>query len=57
MLAPYGLVAFEMGGDESGQATASHLRGKKGTYLELGVGPSWPVAGGKVTLAIPVKVA
>ena len=28
----------------------------KGTYVELGVGPSWPVAGGKATIAIPVKV-
>jgi hypothetical protein len=28
----------------------------KGTYLELGIGPSWPLAKGKATIAIPVKV-
>jgi hypothetical protein len=28
----------------------------EGVYLELGVGPSWPVAGGKVTVAVPVKL-
>ena len=27
----------------------------KGVYLELGVAPSWPLAGGKVTFAVPVK--
>ncbi len=46
--APYGVVAFEL----SGQADAGT---KKGTYLELGVGPSWPLAG-PVTFAIPVKL-
>ena len=48
MLAPYTLVAFEL----SGQADAG-LR--KGTYLELGIGPSWPV-GRNVTFALPVKL-
>ncbi len=28
---------------------------KKGTYRELGIGPSWPL-GGKATVAIPVKL-
>ena len=28
----------------------------KGTYVELGIGPSWPLAGGKATIAIPVKL-
>jgi hypothetical protein len=50
MLAPYGLVAFELG-DASADGGAS-----KGTYLELGVGPIWPLAGGKASLAIPVKL-
>ena len=51
--APYALVAFEIGGDDSGQADGgSNL----GTYLELGVGPSWPIADGKATVAIPVKL-
>jgi hypothetical protein len=57
-LAPYALVAFEFGGDDSGQADGGHLGdGKKGTYLELGIGPSWAVAGGKATVAVPVKLA
>jgi hypothetical protein len=46
--APYGLVAFEL----SGQADGGE---DEGTYLELGVGPSWPL-GEKVTLAVPVKL-
>jgi hypothetical protein len=51
--ATYALVAFEIGGDDSGQADGGS---ELGTYLELGVGPSWPLADGKATLAIPVKV-
>ena len=56
--APYALVAFELGGDDSGEADGGHLGadGGKGTYLELGVGPSFPLAEGKATVAIPVKV-
>jgi hypothetical protein len=50
MLAPYGVLAFEMG--ESGQADAGE---NNGTYLELGVGPSWPLLGGAATVAVPVK--
>ena len=51
--APYALVAFEIGGDSSGQADGGT---EKGTYLELGIGPSWPIANGKATLAVPVKL-
>lgn len=51
--ATYALVAFEIGGDSSGQADAGS---ELGTYLELGVGPSWPIADGKATVAVPVKV-
>jgi len=47
--APYGLVAFEL--SDKGQADTG---AKKGTYLELGAGPNWPL--GKATLAIPVSV-
>jgi hypothetical protein len=47
-IAPYGIVAFEL----SGQADAGTA---KGSYLELGVAPSWPLMG-SVTFAIPVKV-
>jgi hypothetical protein len=51
--APYALVAFEIGGDDSGQADGGS---ELGTYLELGVGPSWPIADGKATVAIPIKL-
>jgi hypothetical protein len=48
-LSPYGLVAFEIDGQADGGAN-------EGTYLELGAGPSWPLAGGKATVAVPVKI-
>jgi hypothetical protein len=47
--APYGLVAFELSGQADGGTN-------EGTYGEFGAAPSWPFGGGKVTLAIPVKV-
>jgi hypothetical protein len=47
-LSPYGVIAFEL----DGQADAGT---NEGTYLELGVGPSWPLAGGKATVTVPVK--
>jgi hypothetical protein len=46
--APYGLVAVELS-----KASADGF-GNKGTYLELGAAPNWPV--GKATLSIPVSV-
>jgi hypothetical protein len=49
-VAPYVLLAQELG--EFGADGGAN----KGTYLELGVGPSWPLAGGKATIAIPVKL-
>jgi hypothetical protein len=49
MLAPYGLIAFELDGQADGGAN-------KGTYFEFGVAPSWPLADGKVTFAVPVKL-
>ena len=51
--APYGTVAFEFGGDDSGQADAGQ---EKGVYLELGIGPSWPIADGKATVGVPIKL-
>ena len=48
MLAPYGIIAFELDGQADG---GEH----EGVYLELGAAPSWPLAGGKVTFAVPVK--
>lgn len=48
-LAPYGLVAFELRGQ------ADEGLGK-GTYLELGIEPEWPILNSRVALAIPVKV-
>ena len=50
-LAPYGFLAFEL--SDRGQADAGSA---KGSYLELGVGPSWPVGGSAATLAVPVKL-
>jgi hypothetical protein len=49
MLAPYGLVAFEFADCEVCP---------KGTYAELGVGPSWPLTAeeGAPTLTVPVKI-
>ena len=47
--APYGLVAFELKGQADGGSN-------EGTYAELGVGPSWAIAGSPVTIGIPVKV-
>jgi hypothetical protein len=49
--APYALIAFEL--DDQGQAD---LGASKGTYVELGVGPSWPLGGGGPTLTVPVKL-
>jgi hypothetical protein len=51
MLAPYGFLAMELTKD--GQADAGR---HKGTYLELGVGPSWPLVANGPTIAIPVKL-
>jgi hypothetical protein len=47
--APYGLVAFEL--SDKGQADAG---GRKGTYLEVGAGPHWPL--GRATLSVPISV-
>lgn len=46
---PYGIIGFEVSefGADGGE--------NKGTYLELGVGPTFPL-GSKVTLAIPIKL-
>lgn len=46
---PYGIIGFEVGeyGADGGE--------NKGTYLELGAGPTFPL-GSKVTLTIPVKL-
>jgi hypothetical protein len=47
--APYGLVAFELSGQADGGSD-------EGVYAELGIGPSWPLAGGTATVAVPVKL-
>jgi len=51
---PYGILAFEIGGDDSGSADLG-TGGSKGTYLELGVGPTFPALNGRITVAVPVK--
>ena len=50
-LSPYGFLAMEL--SDNGQADAG---ANKGTYLELGVAPSFPLAGGNISLGIPVKL-
>ena len=54
MLSPYGFLAFELNGLEGGGSGAD-LGSKKGTYLELGVGPAFPLGGGRAALTIPIK--
>lgn len=49
-VAPYFVLAQELG------AVGADGGARKGTYLELGIGPSWPLGGGKATIGIPVKV-
>ena len=49
-ISPYVLLAQELG------SVGADGGANKGTYLELGIGPSWPLAGGKATIAIPVKL-
>jgi len=52
--APYGLIAFELDTKPGvGQADGGN---KRGTYLEFGAGPSWPLGKGPVTLAVPLKL-
>jgi hypothetical protein len=51
LVSPYAIVAFEL--DKNGHADFGT---NKGTYLELGVGPSWPLAKGKLTVTVPVKL-
>jgi hypothetical protein len=51
MLSPYGVIAFEL--SDEGQADAGSA---KGTYLELGVGPAFPVGGTRATLTVPLKL-
>jgi hypothetical protein len=49
MLAPYGLIAYEFIDCDGCD---------KGTYAEIGIGPSWPLseAEGAATLTVPVKI-
>lgn len=49
-ISPYVILAQELG------AVGADGGANKGTYLELGIGPSWPLAGGTLSVAIPVKV-
>ncbi len=49
-LNPYGTLALEISGAADGKDTGT------GSYLELGVGPTWPLAGGRATVTVPVKV-
>lgn len=51
MLSPYGLIAFEL--DDDGH---TDVGSNKGTYLELGVGPTFTLMKDGPTLTVPVKV-
>ena len=48
-LKPYGIVGVDIGTDGADNGA------KKGTYLELGVGPTLPLVG-RVTLTVPVRL-
>ncbi len=52
--APYGLVAVELNGTKGTRIVGADAGAKKGTYLELGAGPNWPL--GKATFTVPVSV-
>jgi hypothetical protein len=47
--APYAIFAFELSGQADGGTN-------EGTYMELGVAPSWPLGSRGVTLGVPVKL-
>lgn len=51
-IAPYGLVAFEFGGDDAGQADGGE---KKGRYGEFGVAPAFAL-GQRLTLTVPTRI-
>ena len=52
MLNPYGLVAMELGGDAAPAADG----GNPGTYLELGVGPTFPLMESGLAVTVPFKL-
>jgi hypothetical protein len=47
-LSPYATIAFELDGQADGGEN-------EGVYLELGSTPTWSLAGGKVSLGVPIK--
>ena len=47
-LGPYATIAFELDGQADGGEN-------EGVYLELGSTPTWSLAGGKVSLGVPIK--
>jgi hypothetical protein len=49
-LNPYGTFAMELSGAADGNDNGT------GTYLELGVGPSWPIMDGRATVTVPAKM-
>lgn len=53
-LAPYVFLARELGAEPGLHQADGGAEG--GTYLELGVGPSWALGGGTATLAVPMKL-
>ncbi len=55
MLAPYGLIAIEFDDEDEPGGQADGGAGA-GTYLELGIGPTFPLLADGSTLTIPVKL-
>ena len=51
-LNPYGLVAVELGGNDA----PAFDGGNPGTYLELGVGPTFSILGNGLTVTVPLKL-
>src|SRR5205814_10485896 len=60
-LAPYGVLAFELGDETAPNFGTADLSvagpgNKKGVYLELGAAPTFPLGNSKVTLAVPLTL-
>jgi hypothetical protein len=52
--APYILGAFELNETKGSYIVGADAGAKRGSYLEIGAGPSWPV--GKASFSVPVSV-
>jgi hypothetical protein len=55
-IAPYGIIAFEMGEGTADAGKTDDERYGAGTYLELGVGPAFPLGMSSATVTFPIKL-